>query len=47
MESTKIKNSTLCNNYENGGLKNVDIFPKVASLQCFWINRLFDNNFHQ
>ena len=25
-KNPKIKNSTLCNDYENGGLKNVDIF---------------------
>ena len=24
-----------------------DIFSKVVSLQCSWIIRLFDNNFHQ
>ena len=43
----KIKNSTLCNDYEYGCLKNVDIFSKVVSLQCSWIKSLFDNNFHQ
>ena len=36
-KSPKIKNSTLCNDYEHVGLKNVDIFSKVASLQCSWI----------
>ena len=46
-KNSKIKNSTLCNDYENGGLKNVDIFSKVVSLQCSWIKRLFDSNFHQ
>ena len=46
-KNPKIKNSTLCNEYEFGGLKNVDIFSKVVSLQCSWIKRLFDNNFHQ
>ena len=43
----KILNSTLCNDYENGGLKNVDIFSNVVSLQCSWIKRLFNINFHQ
>ena len=43
----KGKNSTLCNDYEYGGLKKVDIFSKVVSLQCSWVKRLFDNNFHQ
>ena len=43
----KIKNSTLRNDYEYDGLKHVDIFSKVASLQCSWMKRLFNNNFHQ
>ena len=30
----KIKYSTLCNKYENDGLKNVDLLSKVNSLQC-------------
>ena len=42
----KIKHDTLCKNYENGGLKNVDIMYKVVSLQCSWIKRLYDNNSH-
>ena len=25
----------------------LDIFSKVVSLQCSWIKKLFDNNFHQ
>ena len=40
----KIKHDTLCKNYENRGLKNVDIMYKVVSLQCSWIKRLYDNN---
>ena len=32
-KNQKIKNSTLCNDYEYGGLKNFDIFSKVVSLQ--------------
>ena len=46
-KNPKIKNSPLCNDYEYGGLRDVDIFSKVVSLQCTWIKRLFDNNFHQ
>ena len=42
----KIKHDTLCKNYENGGLKNVDIMYKVVSLQCSWIKRLYDNSWH-
>ena len=29
----KIKNSTINNNYKNGGLKNVNIAAKISSLQ--------------
>ena len=44
-KNSKIENSTLCNAYKNGRLKNVYIFSrcKLAML----LNRLFDNNFHQ
>ena len=45
-KNTKIKKSTLCNSYENGGLKDIDIFYKIISLQCSWIRGLFDANFH-
>ena len=44
--SPKIEHSTLCNNYEDGGLKMVDILSKVSSLQCPWIKRLYDNSSH-
>ena len=30
--SPKLKHTTLCNEYEQGGLKNVDIFSKMISL---------------
>ena len=33
MRKVKIENSTLCNDHENGGRKNVDIFSKNISLQ--------------
>ena len=46
-KNPKIKHSTLCNKYENGGLKNADVFPKVVSLESSWIKKLFDSNFHQ
>ena len=42
----KIKNSTTNNDYENGGLKNVNIAAKINSLQSSWIKKLFDENFH-
>ena len=44
--SPKTEHSTLCNNYEDGGLKMVDILSKVISLQCPWIKRLYDNSSH-
>ena len=44
--NSKIKHDTLCENYENGGLKNFDIMYKVVSLQCSWIKPLYDNNSH-
>ena len=40
----KNKHSTLCNKYENGGLKNVDILSKVISLQCSWVKRLYNSS---
>ena len=42
----KLKYTTLCNEYEQGGLKNADIFSKITSLQCSWVNRLYDDSFH-
>ena len=41
----KIKKK-LINNFDKGGLKDVDIPPKITSLQCSWFERLFDTNFH-
>ena len=43
----KIKHSTTRMDYQNGALKNVDVFFKIISLQCSWFRRLFDNSFHQ
>ena len=40
----KIKISTIINNSENGGLKNVNIAAKISSLQSSWIKKLFDDN---
>ena len=42
-KNPKIKHTTLCNNYDNGGLKNIDISSKIISLQCSWIKKLYDN----
>ena len=43
----KIKHQTLCNSFETGDLKNVDINVKVTSLLCSWVQKLYDNNFHE
>ena len=45
--SAKIKREILCNNYEAGGLKNVDIPNKTMALQCSCLRRLYDNSFHE
>ena len=46
-KNPKIKHSTLSNSYEDGGLKEVDVITKVSSLQCTWIKRLHDEDFHE
>ena len=38
----KIKQFTLCKDYENRGLKNVAITFKITRLQCSWVKRLYD-----
>ena len=43
----KISHKTLCNNFENGGLKHVDISSKIISLQCSWLRKLCDENFYE
>ena len=43
-DSPKIKQDTLCKDYENGGLKDVDVTFKVISLQCSWVKELYDNS---
>ena len=44
--SVKIKHETNYNNFQNGGLKNVDIPSKISSLQCSWFQKLYDQNSH-
>ena len=43
----KISRKTLYNNFENSGLKHVDISSKIISLQCSWLRKLCDENFHE
>ena len=42
----KIKHETICNDFQDGGLKNVDIPSKISSLQCSRVKKLYDQNFH-
>ena len=43
----KIKHDTLCNNFTEGGLRSVDIKHKISALKCAWIQRLYNENFHE
>ena len=43
----KIIVKSLINNFDKVGLKDVDIPSKTVSLQCSWVKRLFDKNFHE
>ena len=47
VSTPKIRHETTCKDYKDGRLKNVNISYKVVSLQCFWIPRLYGNNFHE
>ena len=46
-KKVKIKEKTLISNFDQGGLKDVDIPSKITSLQCSWVKRLFNKNFHE
>ena len=41
-KNPKLKHSTICKNYDNGSLNNVDISSKIISLQCSSIKKLYD-----
>ena len=45
-KATKNKHSTLTGNFENGGLKDIDIEIKLKASKLSWIKRLLDSNFH-
>ena len=45
-KKAKIKHSTLCNGFEKGGIKNVDLRNKIKSMQCSRVKRLFEDDFH-
>ena len=42
----KVKHTTLISNYEDGGLKDIDIKAKLKSLHLSWIKRLYNKNSH-
>ena len=42
----KIKHKT-SNTFKDSDLTNVDINLKVISLQCSWVKKLYDKNFHE
>ena len=42
----KVKQNTFIADYEDGGLKDVDVKSKFESLNLSWVKRLFDENFH-
>ena len=46
-KKTKKQKKTLINNSDKGSLKDVDILFKITSLQCSWVKKLFDKNFHK
>ena len=43
----KIKHSPLRNSFAAGGLRNVDVNTKIASLQCSSIKWFLDDSFHE
>jgi hypothetical protein len=40
-KNPKIKHSTLIADYEQGGLKDIDVKAKIKSLQLSWVRRLY------
>ena len=45
--SQKMKHETICKNFQNGALKNVDIKWTIISLQYSWVTKLYDESFHE
>ena len=43
----KIRHETLCTQYKEGVLKNVDIAKKIISLLCSWVRRLHGDFFYE
>ena len=45
-QDTKIRHSTLVADYQDGGIKNVDVAAKLKALKLIWVRRLQDDNRH-
>ena len=45
-KKAKIKHNALCNAYKMVGIKNVDLRNKITRMQCSWVKRLFEDDFH-
>ena len=45
--SPKVKHESICKDFQYVGLKNIDIKSKIISLQCSWVKKLYDENFHE
>ena len=43
----KIKHNTIYNNFIEGDFKSADIKHKILALTCSWIQRLYNENFHE
>ena len=43
----KTSQKSLFNNFENVGIKHVDISPKIISLQCSWLQKLCNETFRE
>ena len=44
--TVEIKHSMLINEYEDGGIKNVDIEARLKATKLTWVRRLCDDNHH-
>ena len=45
-KTPKIRHSTLVADYQDGGMKNVDVAAKLKALKLTWVRRLQDDNRH-
>ena len=45
-ETAKSPKKSLINEYQEGGLKDVDVEAKIRSLQLGWVWRIFIHDYH-